>query len=123
MSAKLLKVDNIMYRVKDLQLAEEFYTQVLGLTKVWADTERSQIGFKLANHDNEIVIHQDDSLPDFDYSYLVENVSDFIRETQLVPVFGPIEVRCGKYAVIEDPDGNKLPIIDLTKFEGKPKYD
>jgi len=35
----------------------------------------------------------------------------------------PFDVRCGKFAVLADPDGNELPIIDLTKFGDKPRYD
>lgn len=35
----------------------------------------------------------------------------------------PFEVRCGKYAILADPDGNELPIIDLTRFGSKPMYD
>ena len=35
----------------------------------------------------------------------------------------PFDVRCGKFAVLVDPDGNELPIIDLTRFCEEPKYD
>ncbi|HEX9722634.1 MAG TPA: VOC family protein [Candidatus Paceibacterota bacterium] len=34
MKNKLLKVDNIMYRVKDLAEGERFYTEVLGVNLV-----------------------------------------------------------------------------------------
>ena len=125
MRNKLLKVDNIMYRVKDLGKAERFYCDVLGLKKVWEDKERKMIGFQLEQSDAEIVIHADSNLPDFDFSYLVENVEEFIgeREGKIEVIVGPMEVRTGKYAVVEDPDGNKIPIIDLTFFGGKPRYD
>lgn len=126
MKTTLLKIDNIMYRVKNLERGERFYTEILGLKKVWEDKERKTIGFQLAQSDAEIVIHNDPNMPDFDFSYLVENVEEFIKEREgqgLKLNFGPIDVRTGRYAVLEDPDGNQIPIIDLTKFGGKPRYD
>lgn len=120
----LLKIDNIMYRVKDLEEGERFYREVLGLKKVWEDKERKMIGFQLEQSDSEIVIQNNPDLSDFELSYLVENVEEFIKEREgqgLKVASGPIDVRTGKYAVLEDPDGNKIPIIDLTKFGGKPR--
>ena len=114
-----------MYRVKDLEEGKRFYGEVLGLKKVWEDRRRKMIGFKLDQSDSEIVIHANRDLGKFEFSYLVESVEKFIkeREGKVKTSFGPIDVRTGKYAVLEDPDGNKSPIIDLTAFGGKPRYD
>ena len=71
------------------------------------------------------MIHNDDSIPNPDYSFLVESVEQFCDEYRSKGYrieLEPIEVRCGRYAVLLDPEGNKIPIIDLTKFGGKPKY-
>lgn len=122
----LLKIDNIMYRVSDLEKARITYTQALGLTQVWEDKDRKMIGFKFPQSDAEIVIHNDPGLLEFDFSYLVENVEEFIvQATQhgLTVAFAPISVRTGKYAVLEDADKNKIPVIDLTAFGGVPRYD
>ena len=35
----------------------------------------------------------------------------------------PFDVQYGKCASLADPSGNIIDIIDLTKFEGKPRYD
>ena len=125
MKNKLLKIDNIMYRVKGLKKGERFYTEVLGLKKVWEDKERKMIGFQLDQSDAGIVIHANPDLGDFEFSYLVESVEEFIkeREDKVKVAFGPIDVRTGKYAVLQDPDGNQIPIIDLTSFGDKPRYD
>lgn len=115
-----------MYRVKNLEKAKEFYQDVLGLKKVWEDKDAKMIGFMLEQGDSEIVIHADPKIPEFDYSYLVENVEKFCEEYKqkgYKPLLEPIEVRPGKYAVLQDDDGNEIPIIDLTKFGGKPRYD
>lgn len=123
--SKLLKIDNIMHRVSDLEKSEAFYRNVLGLRKVWEDKDAKMIGLTFAQSDSEIVIHTNADIPEFDYSYLVDNVETFCEEYRRAGhklVLEPIDVRPGKYAVLADPDGNKIPIIDLTKFGGKPRY-
>lgn len=123
---RLLKIDNIMYRVSDLEKSERFYADVLGLKKVWEDRDRGMIGFVFAQSDSEIVIHVDPHIPKGEYSYLVEDVTAFCEEVQKQGyriLCEPFDVRSGKYAIISDPDGNEIPIIDLSAFGGKPRYD
>ena len=84
------------------------------------------IGFVFLESDSEIVIHGDSSMPNPSFSFLVKNVQIFCdeyRKKGYRVIRGPFEVRCGKYAVLADLDGNELPIIDLTKFDGTPRYD
>ncbi len=122
----LIQLDNVMYKVKDLDNALPFYTNVLGLKQVWRDDEKQMIGLQMQKGEGEIVITSDPDAPDFDYSFLVENVESFcsnVTELGYEIVLQPFDVRCGKYAVVSDLDGNKIPIIDLTAFGGKPKYD
>jgi len=122
---KLLKIDNIMYRVKSLEQATNFYRDILGLQQIWKDEKRKMVSFVFDQSDTEIVIHSDPDLPDFDFSFLVESVESFCEKFQAQGykiLFQPADVRCGKYAVLADLDGNKIPIIDLTKFGGKAKY-
>ena len=122
---KLNKIDDIMFYVEDLEKAAKFYERVLGLKKAWADKERKMIGFIFEEDDSEIVIHSDTSLPNPDFNFLVDNVEEFIKEFKekgYNVVMDPFEIRSGMCAVIEDPDGNKLPIVDLTKFNNQPRY-
>lgn len=121
-----MKIDNIMFFVENLADSAKFYADVLGMTQIWADEGMGMIGFVFPQSDSEIVIHTDSTLPRMDYSFLVENVEDFcadFRQRGYEVQFGPIEVRCGKFAVLSDLDGNRIPIIDLTKFGGVPQYD
>ncbi|MDD5750391.1 MAG: VOC family protein [Candidatus Pacebacteria bacterium] len=123
---KLLKIDNIMYRVSDLKKAERFYINILGLKKAWEDENAGMIGFIFEQSDSEIVIHTDPNIPKGEYSYLVEDVVEFCEEVKkqgYKVLSEPFEVRPGKYALLSDPDGNEIPIIDLSKFGGKPRYD
>jgi catechol 2,3-dioxygenase-like lactoylglutathione lyase family enzyme len=122
---RLLKIDNIMYRVTDLEAAARFYAS-LGLREKWRDGDRQMIGFVFPHSDSELVIHTDPTIPEYDYSFLVDDVERFcgeFAERGLRVQMEPIDVRPGKYAVLLDPDGNRIPIIDLTRFGGIPTPD
>jgi predicted enzyme related to lactoylglutathione lyase len=67
-----------------------------------------------------------EGLPNPSYSFSVDDVTEFCNEYTnrgYRMLKGPFDVRTGKYAVLEDPDGNRVDIIDLTGFGGKPRYD
>ncbi len=122
---KLRKIDSIMFCVKDLEEAAAFYEQTLGLKRAWSDKKAGMIGFTFPESDSEIVIHDDKSLPNPGFTFLVDDVAAFCNEFQkkgFKLIKKPINVRTGKLAVLEDPYGNAIPIIDLTKFGGKPRY-
>ncbi len=126
MTNQLLKIDNLMFKVSDLDKSSEFYENILGLDKRWSDDQYKMVGFTFKDSDSEVVIHNDPALPQFDFSFLVESVEAFCEEVKLKGykiLREPFDVRPGKFAVLSDLDGNAIPIIDLTKFGGKPKYD
>ena len=84
------------------------------------------IGFVFPQSESEIVLHHDATIPNPDFSFLVENVETFckdFRERGYKILHEPAEIRCAKFAVLADLDNNKIPIVDLTKFGGKPKHD
>lgn len=123
---KLRKIDNIMFFVKDLEKSAKFYEEVLGLKRAWTDLKKGQIGFTFAESDSEIVIHTDSSIPNPDFSFLVDNVESFVKSYAnkgFKVLREPFDVRPGKFAVLADPDDNIIQIIDLTKFSNKPRYD
>jgi predicted enzyme related to lactoylglutathione lyase len=123
---QLLKIDSIMFYTSDLEKATQFYQEAMGLKKVWTDPEKEMVGFIFPKSDTEIVIHCDSSLPNPSFSFQVENVEDFCKE-HIKRGYAirkePFKVRCGKYAILADPDDNEIHIIDLTKFGNVPKYD
>jgi lactoylglutathione lyase len=121
----LLKIDTIMFYVSNLEKAAKFYENELGLKRLWTDKEQGMIGFVFAGSDSEIVIHNDMSIHNPSFSFLVENVEEFCDEYQkkgYTVAQKPFDVRCGKFAVLSDPDGNELQIIDLTRSGDEPKY-
>lgn len=122
----LRKIDSVMLRVTDLDSSARFYEEVMGLRRAWTDAENRMIGFLFPGNDSELVIHTDPAQDSPSYSFSVEDVVDFcdrFRERGYTVLVEPFEVRCGMYAVLADPDGNRINIIDLTKFGGEPRYD
>jgi lactoylglutathione lyase len=122
---RILKIDSVMYQVKDLDMAARFYEKVLGLKKAWTDKKAGMIGFLCEKNETEVVI-SNTSIPEPGWCFSVENVEDYCREFEKeghVVLTRPFNVRCGKFAILQDPDGNKIPIIDLTKFNNVPRFD
>lgn len=122
----LKKIDNIMFRVKDLEKSAEFYAGVLGLKEVWRDEKRGMIGYMFLESDGEIVIHTDEGIPNPDMSFQVDDVvafcKDFVAKGYRI-IKAPFAVRCGMFAVLADLDGNIISIVDLTNFDNKLRYD
>jgi lactoylglutathione lyase len=122
----LIKIDNIMFRVKDLDVSARFYSEALGLKQVWRDDESQMIGFVFPESDSEIVIHTREDIPNPDFNFLVEDVEAFVREFRekgYKICKEPFDVRPGKLAVLADPDDNIINVIDLSKFNNQPRFD
>ena len=121
----LKKIDAVLLRVSDLEKTAEFYVGVMGLKRGWTDTENQMIGLLFPGNDTELVLHCDDSLPDPNVSYQVDDVLDFVEKYNkrgFKVLVEPFDIRCGKCAILEDPEGHSIEIMDITKF-GKPRYD
>jgi predicted enzyme related to lactoylglutathione lyase len=77
----------------------------------------------------EIVLHDDPGIPrDCNVHYLVDDVTEAVAKlaaTGCAVLVAPFEVRIGKCAVLADPFGNPLNLIDMTKgpveYNLKPK--
>ena len=117
---KLINIDNIMFYVKDLDRSTDFYSNTLGLEKIWKDEKNKMVGFVFHNTKQEIVIHSNPSIPNPDFSFLVSNVEEFVKnykENGFTVIKEPFNVRCGKFATLADLDGNIINIIDLSLKE------
>lgn len=113
---KLSKIQNVTYRVDDVEKSAKFYTD-LGMSEVFRDGN-NLIGLSFPDNDSQIVVHTDVSKPKYDFSFLVDNVEDFCKEYKekgYTVKLEPVDVRSGKYAILFDPDGNIVPIIDRSK--------
>lgn len=113
----LKKIDCVLIRVDDLEAAVAYYAGVFGLRVLWRDA--GQVGLGLPETDAEIVLHSEGGVPcEVEVHYLVDNVPSAVAAlvgqgcTVLVE---PFEIAIGHCAVIQDPFGTRLSILDMSK--------
>jgi len=111
----LRKIDCITFRISDLEASARFYENVMGLKRGWTDPDRGMVGG--ATPTKTYLTPRTASL-----STTWEFYNEYTERGYRV-LDGPFDVRRGKYAVLEDLDGNRVDVIDLTGFGGKPRYD
>ena len=118
----LKKIDCIMVKVPDVHEAAEFYHDVFGLKPNWEYDQT--IGMKLAESGTEIVLHSRQDIPfKVDVTYLVDSVDEAIiryEEQGCTTIKAPFDIRIGRCAVIMDPFGISISILDMTKGEVVP---
>ncbi len=108
-----VSVDAVVLKVPDLEAGLAFYRDELGHEVVW-HTER-MAGLRLAEGSSELVLSLDLG-PETDL--LVASVDDavaaFVRAGGTVDV-EPRDIPVGRVAVVRDPFGSVLTLVDLTK--------
>ena len=113
----LRKIECVMIRVADVKAAAAYYANAFGLRPQWTDD--NAIGLVFAESDAEIVLHGDHNIPsEVEVHYLVDEVvaavAHYAAEGCHILV-APCDITIGKCAVIRDPFGIRLCILDLTK--------
>ena len=113
----LRKIDCVMVFVEDLPAAIAYYERVFGLQRVWQD--ETACGLAMSETDAEIVLHNDATLPSkVEVHYLVDDVVAAVttlRQNGCEVIVAPFDIVIGKCAVIRDPFGITLSILDMTK--------
>ncbi len=112
----LRKIDCVMVRVANLPTAVEFYVRVFGLRLLWRD--ESSAGLGMPETDAEVVLHTMDLPDDQSVHYLVDDVPAAVATSQEAGCavrVAPFDVAIGKCAVLEDPFGNSVCLLDLSK--------
>jgi predicted enzyme related to lactoylglutathione lyase len=110
----LRTVDSVQIPVPDLDGGLAFYRDRLGHELLWR-TETAA-GLRLADSDSELVLQTQRPQPEVDF--LVDSVDRAV--TQLTQAGGtvvvkPSDIPVGRVAVIADPFGNSLVVVDLAK--------
>ena len=110
----LHKVDCVQIPVPDLDGGLAFYRDRLGHELIWRSDTAA--GLRLADSDTELVLHTQQPQPEVDF--LVDSVDQAVA--QLVRTGGtvlakPSDIPVGRVAVIADPFGNSLVVVDLAK--------
>ncbi len=111
------KIDCIMIHVDDLEAAARYYSNIFGLRPVWRD--ETSVGLGLPETDAEIVLHCEPDIPEnVAVHYLVDDVVaavQFLKQQGCSVFAEPFDIVIGKCAVIKDPFGTMLYILDITK--------
>jgi predicted enzyme related to lactoylglutathione lyase len=117
------KIDCVMIRVGDVSAAEKFYAEVFGLKPLWR--EAGAVGMKMPETDAEIVLHNNAEIPNkVEVHYLVDDVVAAVKgygEKGCRVLVPPFDVLIGKCAVIQDPFGTAICLLDLSSGR-RPRY-
>src|SRR4051812_1976070 len=111
----LRKVDRLLLRVPSLDSAIRYYRDTLGLSLIHHDKRIAN--FKLADGTTELLLHVDADLPAEATYFLVDDVRDLYArrdELRLQFVSRPAPVSKGYRAVVKDPFGHVLMLLDRT---------
>jgi lactoylglutathione lyase len=111
--AALRTIDCVMVPVPDLDAGVSFYERVFGLTVKWRD--EVSVGMRLPESDTEVVLNNEGITG---VHYLVDDVPSVVAAAVgagCTVVTEPFDIVIGKCAVIEDPFGNRLQMLDMTK--------
>jgi len=118
----LKKIDCVMIRVLDVQAAMTCYADVFGLRPTWWSEQAA--GLVFPESDAEIVVHSYPDIPsNVEVHYLVDDVIVAVQEyvtKGCALLVAPFDITIGKCAVIADPFGTRLCILDMTKGPLKP---
>lgn len=109
------KVDCVMVRVADLEAGLGFYSVALGHRVLWRTPDAA--GLAMPGTDAELVLHTQQG-PEVDL--LVEGVDQAFErfiEAGGHAVEAPFDIAIGRCAVVRDPFGNALVMLDQSKGE------
>ena len=114
MSGLFRKVDCHSLPVDNLDQALDFYQAKLGHELIWRS--ESAAGMRIPESNAELVLHTADRPIETDFT--VGAVPDAIKvftEAGGEVVVEPFDIAIGKCAVLRDPWGNKIVILDNSK--------
>ena len=111
----LRMVDAVTFRVPDLDSGIAFYVGRLGHTLNWRNDDIGSAGLALPDSDTEIVLTTEHG---YEPNWLVESADDAVRAVEEAGgsvLAAPFDIPVGRVAVVADPFGNVLALIDLSK--------
>jgi predicted enzyme related to lactoylglutathione lyase len=109
-----VKIDCLRLPVRDLDAALAFYGERLGHELIWRTDTAA--GLRLPDSNAELVLQTE--RPDMETDLSVESVE--IEVKRFVDaggrlIAGPFDIQIGKCAVVADPFGNVLVMLDASK--------
>ena len=114
-AALLRKVDAVTVKVTDLDRGLAFYRDRLGHHVNWRNDAVGQIGLALPDSDTELVLT---TALAYEPNWLVasaDRAADVFRDAGGTVLTEPFDIPVGRVAVVSDPFGNVLVLLDLSK--------
>lgn len=110
----LRKVDAVTFRVPDLDAGLAFYQGQLRHTLLWRNDEIGQAGLRCPESDTEVVLSTDlDAEPNWLVRSADSAAAAFVDAGGSV-ISEPRDIPVGRVAVVRDPFGNRLVLVDLS---------
>jgi lactoylglutathione lyase len=109
----LRKIDCYMLKTHDLDEAVAFYGGRLGHPMLWRTAEA--VAFEIPESEAELVVHTELGPEVY---FLVDDVDAAYRsllKSGATSIKPPFEIQIGKCAIVRDPLGNRLAILDQSK--------
>lgn len=111
----LRRVDSVTVPVPDLDAGIAFYGGVLGQQLSWRHDEIGQAGLKTPDSATEIVLTTEHA---YEPGWLVESVDAAVQaftESGGRVLHEAEDIPVGRVAVVQDPFGNALVLLDLSR--------
>ena len=109
------KVDAVTIPVPDLDTGLRFYRDALGHELRWRNNATGQAGLALPGSDTEIVLSTRER---YEPDWLVASADEAAAAVAAAGgrvVTEPFDIPVGRVAVVADPFGNALVLLDLSK--------
>ncbi|TCC28456.1 VOC family protein [Kribbella sindirgiensis] len=111
----LQRVDAVQVPVPSLDDGIQFYVDKLGHRLKWRNDNVGQAGLELPNGDSELVLTEHLA---YEPNWLVDNVETAVTTFTTAGgtiISPPTDIPVGQVAVVQDPFGNILVLVDLSK--------
>jgi predicted enzyme related to lactoylglutathione lyase len=111
----LRKVDAVTVAVPSLAEGLAFYRDQLGHQLLWRNDATGQLALSLPDSDTEVVLTTRQS---YEPNWLVSSVDEAVEKFAAgggTIVVEPADIDVGRVAVVADPFGNALVLVDLSK--------
>ena len=111
----LRSVDAITVPVPDLETGLRFYRDRLGHALLWRNDALGQAGLELPESDTELVLT---TQLEYAPNWLVSSADDAAATVTAAGgrvIAEPFDIPVGRAAVVADPFGNPLVMVDLSK--------
>jgi predicted enzyme related to lactoylglutathione lyase len=111
----LRRVDAVQVPVPSLAEGLAFYGEALGHQLLWRNDAIGQAGLQLPDGDSELVLT---TTRPYEPNWLVDDVSTALTDITThggTVITGPLDIPVGRAAVVQDPFGNSLVLVDLSK--------